>query len=80
MKKFLHLTSRIKNRVIKEQPYVWLDKDDNKEFFVIIYKDGYYSVHGKSKNNLSFCLLYEKDLTDEMITMLENMIKNNILK
>ena len=79
MKNFTHLTSKIKGRIIKEQPYVWLDADNNKEFLVIVYEDGHYSVIGRSNDDLSFCLLHKEDLTDKMKSFLKNMVENKII-
>ena len=79
MKKFPHLTGQIKNRVIKEQPYTFLDKKEE-EVSIIIYNDGYYSVNGRSKDGLRTSLLNEKELTNEMKSWIRKLKKFKFLK
>lgn len=80
IRKFPHLTSQIRGRIIKEQPITFMDKDYDKEFHIIIYEDDFYSVIGKSKDNLLSCLLHEDDLTDEMKKHIEKASRYRLLK
>ena len=77
--KFPHLTSQIKGKTLKDQPISNPDADYNKDFHILVFNDGYYSVNGLSKDEHSTCLLHEEDLTEEIEKTIKEAVKFNLI-